>query len=59
MFCLLKNESLLRDRARTTQAVTPGIIYLIDLLISEAKICIELALAGSHDRFCGRGKGNE
>ena len=46
-----KNESLLHDRVRTAQAVTPGIVYLIDLLISEAKICIELGLTGNPFAF--------
>ena len=46
-----KNESLLHGRVRTAQAVTPGIVYLIDLLISEAKICIELGLTGNPFAF--------
>ena len=42
-----KNKSLLREKARTVQTVPPGMLYLIDLLISEAKICMELGLTGT------------
>ena len=46
-----KNESLRRDGVRTAQAVIPGIVNLIDLLTSEAKICIELGLTGNPFAF--------
>ena len=46
-----KNKSLLRERARTVQTVPPGMLYLIDLLISEAKICMELGLTGNPFAF--------